>query len=105
MLPNLSFNKYSEIYTLTLLREGKEIIHKFNAFVFGKADTFAETDVPDPKFTYYIWATYDTEDMMLWITNEEFKSIKSQKKEISEKLANYRQSKRQIRAYLATKNE
>ena len=104
MLPTLSFNDYSDIYTLTLSRDDKEVIHNFNTFVFGTADTFPTIDVPDPKFTYYIWAKYDENSFMFWITKEELNFIKSRKDEICEDLANYRQSKRAIRAYLA-KNE
>ena len=105
MLPTLIFNEYSDIYTLTLWRDGKEVIHTFHTLALSKADTFAETDVPDPNRTYYIWATYDEKDMMLWITKDEFNFIKIRKNEIREDLANYRQSKREIRAYLAAKNE
>ena len=104
MLPTLDFNEYSDIYTLTLSRDDKEVTHKFNTFVFGTADTFPTIDVPDPKFTYYMWAKYDENSFMFWITKEELNFIKSRKDEIREDLARYRESKRQIREYIANKS-
>ena len=103
MLPTLDFNEYSDIYTLTLWRKDKEVTHKFNALALGQADTFAETDVPDDEYTYYIWAKYDKQDIMLWIRKEEFNFIKNRLNEIREDLARYRQSKREIREYIANK--
>jgi len=103
MLPTLDFNEYSDIYTLTLSRDGKEVIHKFNTLGLSVAETFAGTDVPDPDFTYYILASYEEKDMMLWITKEEFHFIKTRLNEICEDLANYRQSKEAIRAYITKK--
>ena len=103
MLPTLDFNEYSDIYTLTLSRDGKEVIHKFNTLGLSVAETFAGTNVPDPDFTYYILASYEEKDNMLWITKEEFQFIKARLNEICEDLANYRQSKEAIRAYIAKK--
>jgi hypothetical protein len=97
MLPTLDFNEYSDIYTLTLTRDGKEVTHKFNALALSQADS----DVPGDEYTYYIWAKYDTQNIMLWIKKEEYEVIKKRLNEIREELANYRQSKREIRAYLA----
>jgi hypothetical protein len=101
MLPTLEFNEYSEIYTLTLSRKGKEVTHKFNALALSQADS----DVPDDEFTYYIYAKYDEQDIMLWIKKEEADLIKKRMNEIREDLANYRQSKREMREYLAELHE
>ena len=101
MIPALNFNEYSDIYTLTLWRKGKEDTHTFNALALGQADTFAESDVPDDEYTYYIWAKYDTQDIVLWIKKEEYEVIKKRLNEIRGDLARYRESKREIRAYLA----
>lgn len=102
MLPTLDFNEYSDIYTLTLTRDGKEVIYKFNTIALAEADSFPYE--PDPNFTYYIWARYEGKDTMMYVSKDESYFLKNRLKEIREELAYYRESKRQIREYIAKKS-
>jgi len=91
MLPTVSFNEYTDIYTVNLWRNNKEIIHDFNTPTLGLHHTDG---------FYYIWPHPDNEYARVPLSKEEFHFIKKRLDEIDEELSNYRLSKKNIRKYL-----
>jgi hypothetical protein len=113
MLPTISFNEYTDLYTVTLWRNGIQMIHHANTVSLGNIpeDTIQPSereklDGPacDGVF-YYIQAQRDDKDMMVWLSKDEFHFIKNRLGEVNEELSNYRRSKIEMRAYLAHKHE